>query len=172
MPDFLFNISLGAIQVLKSAMVYLGLLLFMLLSLVDIPLIATGEVRQGILLIGLYFWTIYRPYLIPAPVIFMMGLFLDLLSGGPIGLNAFSFMLLSMIVRSQRRFLLGQSWQMVWAGFFLAVAAIQGLQTLVFAATLSRMPELIPYLANVTISALFYPLVHPVLVALNKSLND
>ncbi|HNQ91434.1 MAG TPA: rod shape-determining protein MreD [Alphaproteobacteria bacterium] len=170
--DFFFNLSLGTIQLLKSAVVYLGLLFFLLLSLVDIPMISSGEIRQGFLLIGMYFWTIYRPHILPYPVVFMMGLLLDILSGGLIGLNALCFMVLTMIVRSQRRFLLGQSWQMVWAGFFVAVIVVQSFQTAVYAATSAVMPVFWPYAANIVLTGLFYPLFHPVLMALNRFLND
>lgn len=170
--DFLFNLSLGAMQLLKAASVYLGLVLFLLLSLVDIPVISSGEIRQGFLLIGMYFWTIYRPHILPYPVVFMTGLFLDILSGGLIGLNAFCFMVLTIVVRGQRRFLLGQSWQMVWAGFFVAVIVIQSFQTVVYATSSATMPVFWPYAANIVLTGMFYPLFHPLLMALNRFLNE
>jgi len=172
MPDFLFNLSLGAMQFLKSALVYGGLILFLLLSLVDIPLIESGEIRQGFLIIGLYFWLIYRPQLLPYPVVFGTGFLLDLLSGGLMGLNAFCFMVLALIIRSQRRFLLGQSWQMVWAGFFGAVFVIQSFQTLAYAASNTALPPMTPYIANIILTGLLYPLFHPILMALNRFLNE
>ena len=170
--DFMFNLSLGLRHLLKLSLIYLGLVFFLLLSLVEIPITASGEIRQGFLLIGLYFWTIYRPHLLPYPLVFLTGLFLDILSGGLIGLNAFSFMVLAIIVRGQRRFLLGQSWQMVWAGFCVAVLVIQSFQAVVYAVSTAALPVWGVMLANMVLTGLFYPLFHPLLMLFNKFLND
>lgn len=124
MPDFFFNISLGTMSLLKRGAVYLFLVFLMLLALIDIPWVTTGEIRQGFLVAGLYFWSIYRPTLLPYIVVFLFGITLDFLSGGLLGLNTICFIVLVMIVRSQNRFLLGQSWQMIWAGFMVAIIAI------------------------------------------------
>lgn len=73
-------------------------------------------------LIAVYYWSIYRPDLLPGWAVFLLGLVQDLLSGGPVGVYALVFLLLSAAVGSQRRFLATGSFTVVWA-IFLPVAA-------------------------------------------------
>ena len=107
--SFLNSISLTLMKASKYAAVYVFLLCLLLLSLINIPSLQSGEIRQGFFLIGLYFWTIYRPNLLPYSIVFLLGIVMDVLSGGLLGLHAFCFMVLAIVVRGQRRFLLGQS---------------------------------------------------------------
>ncbi|MDD3021133.1 MAG: rod shape-determining protein MreD [Alphaproteobacteria bacterium] len=172
MPGLFYGLSLTLMQASKFGLVYLMLIVLMFLSMIDIPMFQAGEIRQGFLLIGLYFWTIYRPHLLPYPVIFLLGIFTDLLSGALLGLHAFCFMVLAIIIRGQRRYLLGQSWQMVWAGFFVAVTITQGFQALAYAITSSALPQLWPLSANIILASLFYPLFHPLFMSYNHYLNE
>ncbi|HRK97123.1 MAG TPA: rod shape-determining protein MreD [Alphaproteobacteria bacterium] len=172
MSGLFYGLSLTLIQASKFALVYAVLLILLFLSMIDISLFQSGEIRQGFLLIGLYFWTVYRPHLLPYPVVFLIGILMDLMSGGLLGLHAFCFMVLSIIIRGQRRFLLGQSWQMVWAGFFVAVTITQSFQALAYAITSPNLPSLWPLVTNIFLAALFYPVLHPVFMAYNRFLNE
>jgi len=172
MSGLLNSVSFSVMQASKYGAVYAMLVFLLLLSLVNIPVLQSGEIRQGFFLIGLYFWTTYRPNLLPYPVVFFFGLVMDLISGGLIGLHAFCFMVLAIIVRGQRRFLLGQSWQMVWAGFFLAVALTQTFQAMAYAIPSSQLPDLKHLTANIVLAGLLYPLFHPIFMAYNRYLSE
>lgn len=172
MSDFFYNISLGTMNLLKRGAVYAFLVFLMLLSLIDLPWITTGEIRQGLLVSGLYFWSIYRPTLLPYSVVFAFGITLDLITGGLLGLNTICFITLVMIVRHQSRFLLGQSWQMIWAGFMVAIISIQAFQTLVYGTMFSAFPPFWQFAANISIAGLFYPLLHPLFMAQNRALDE
>ncbi len=74
-------------------------------------------------LVAVYYWSIYRPDLMPGWAVFLLGLIQDLLSGGPIGVYALVFLLMSTAVGAQRRFLGTGSFAFVWA-IFLPVAGV------------------------------------------------
>lgn len=74
-------------------------------------------------LAGLYYWTIYRPDLVPPVAIFLCGVVLDLLSGAPLGVAALVFLLSRVIVLPQRRFFVDRLFPFVWGGFTLLAAA-------------------------------------------------
>ena len=157
---------------LKLVGLYAVLFLLILLNLVKFPLLGNDGGKLSFLLIGIYFWTIYRPTLLPYPVIFGAGLLLDLLSGGLVGLNALGFMIVAMIVRGQRRFLLGQSWSVVWAGYCVAVTLLMGIHYLVYCMASATILSPIPLGFNLVISYLLYPLILPPMMLLNRLLYD
>lgn len=73
-------------------------------------------------LAAIYFWSVYRPTLMPVLAVFGVGLLFDLLSGGPPGLYAAVFMAVRLVTVSQRRFFVGKPFLMVWWGFMMITA--------------------------------------------------
>ena len=158
----------GGIRVVS---IYLFLLLLFLLNLANIPLLGSGEVRPAFLLIGIYFWTITKPSLLPIPVIFLIGLAFDIISASVVGLHTFAFMLIVMLVRSQRRFLLGQTWPVLWVGFVAAALILGFVQMLVYVLDSGAMPSFFLMLAGTLVSALAYPVLTPLMIGLNRFLT-
>ena len=156
---------------LRVVAIYAFLLLLFLLSLANIPLFGSGAVRPAFLLIGLYFWTITRPGLLPVPIVFMVGLFYDIVSASVIGTHTFAFMLIVMLVRSQRRFLLGQTWAVLWVGFVAAAIILGAVEMLVYTLSSGSLPSVFLFLAGVLVSALAYPLMTPLMFGLNQFLS-
>ena len=72
---------------------------------------------------GLYYWTIYRPDLLPPAAVFLCGVVLDLLSGAPLGVSALVFLFTRAVVLPQRRFFVDRLFPFVWGGFTLLAAA-------------------------------------------------
>lgn len=158
----------GGIRVLA---VYLFLTLLFFLNLAKIPLFGSGIVSPAFLLIGIYFWTITKPALLPLPVVFFIGLMFDIISDSIVGLHTFAFMLICVLVRSQRRYLLGQPWPVLWAGFAIAVLILMVVQVIVFTINSGTMPSLWLIIANVIVSGLTYPIMTPLMNALNRFLT-
>ncbi len=166
------NHGIDGFYFLKLLGIYVSLFILLILNLVDMPFMEQDTGRLSLLLIGIYFWTIYRPSLLPYPVVFAAGLTLDFLSGGLVGLYALCFMAMVMIVRSQRRFLLGQSWPVIWAGFCVAVLVVTALQIVAYGLSSWSFPPFIPIIFNLLISFCLYPLILPVMMLLNRLLSD
>lgn len=161
-----------AVHFLKISFIYCLLFLMLILNLVNMPFLGDDGARLSFLLVGVYFWLIFRPALIPYPLLFMSGLLLDFLSGGLVGLYALCFMVLGIIVRNQRRYLLGQSWSVVWAGFCVATVIITVIQFLAYSLAHFDFPNILPLGFGLAISCLLYPLLLPLMMFLNRLLND
>lgn len=162
------NAAFSGLHFFKAASIYAFLFVLFLLNLVDLPLLGPMTGRQAVILIGLYFFIIFRPRIMPYWLIFVIGLALDLISGGIVGLNALCFMLLAITLRGQRRFLLGQTWQVLWAGFCVATALIICFQSLAYGLISMQFFSVAPVALNIIISSFLYPLLLPVMIALNR----
>lgn len=93
-----------------------------LLSFVPLGSIVGLQVAPLYALIVVYFWSLHQPDILPPYAIFVIGLFYDLLSFGPIGLWAVTFLVTYGFVQSQRMVLLGRPFVMVWFGFVITAA--------------------------------------------------
>ena len=156
---------------IRALSVYLFIVLLFCLNLASIPLLGSGIVRPAFLLIGIYFWTIARPMLLPMPLVFLLGLLFDVVSASVVGLHTFAFTIICLLVRSQRRYLLGQPWPVLWAGFAIAALILGVIQMLVFMLESGVFPSLWLLLANVLVSSLAYPLMTPLMNLINRFLT-
>ena len=68
-------------------------LTFVLLVINAVPMQIPGFAQVAPLLpmIGIYFWAVYRPDLMPAAAVFLIGILHDFLSGLPVGVSALTF---------------------------------------------------------------------------------
>lgn len=103
-----------------------------ILNIVALPHPFTGLIQIPFVLIALYYWSIYRPTLFPAFLAFAAGLFLDIIGGGPLGVNALIFYAFYWVVADQRGFLLGQSFWVIWFGFGILNACVVLIKWFVF----------------------------------------
>ncbi|MEE8393902.1 MAG: rod shape-determining protein MreD [Rhodospirillales bacterium] len=103
-----------------------GLTLTLVLASI-LPLHIPGYARvvPALPLIAVYFWAVYRPNLLPAYAVFLIGLLHDSLSGTPIGMNAVILLVVYGAVISQRRFLVGKPFVIVWMGFVLVAGGAE-----------------------------------------------
>lgn len=90
-----------------------------LLGAVPLHVPGFASVTPLLPMIGIYYWAIYRPDLMPVAAVFVIGLLYDALSGTPMGVSAAIFVIVHGIIDSQRRFFAGKSFMIVWLGFLL-----------------------------------------------------
>ena len=95
-------------------------LVLVVVSVVPLHIPGFARVAPLLPLIAVYHWAIYRPALLPAFAVFVIGLLQDTLTGMPIGVNALVFLGVYGVVLSQRRFFAGKSFAVVAAGAALS----------------------------------------------------
>ncbi len=94
-------------------------LLLIVLGVLPIHVPSYSQVAPVLAIMSVYHWAVYRPQLLPAPAVFLLGLTQDLLSGAPVGLHALIMLTVYGTVVWQRRFLVGKSFAIYWFGFAL-----------------------------------------------------
>ena len=107
----------------RAATPSLVALALIVLGVVPLRLPEFAAITPSFTLMAVYYWTMYRAELMPAAAVFGIGLFQDLLSGGPLGVNAFVLLLVHGAVMTQRRVLMRRPFALGWIGFaFIALA--------------------------------------------------
>jgi len=117
-PGFWNRMDLLARQ-LTPAILALALVI---LNVVPLHIPGFSRVAPLLPLMAVYHWAIFRPRLLPAYAVFLIGLLQDILTGAPIGVNAFVFLVAYGAVLSQKRFFIGKSFFILWLGFALIAA--------------------------------------------------
>ncbi|HEY8189244.1 MAG TPA: rod shape-determining protein MreD, partial [Micavibrio sp.] len=130
-----------------------------LLSVAALPVPHAGPVKPAFILMAVYYWSIFRPTLMPPSLCFFTGLLLDIISGLPLGVNAIIFTLVQWIVRDQRRFLMAQAYVTTWAVFILVALGATFLQWGLYGLIRLRWSPVAPVLISVGATTLLFPVV-------------
>ena len=146
------------------------LLVLILLSAIPFRVAHLGEVRPAFMLMAVYYWTILRP--VPPLAVFALGLVLDLLSAYPFGMNALVLVTVQALTGGQRKFLLGQSFLVIWAGFALVALGAGAVQWVLFCLFNLALVSAKSLLISVILSAVLFPLAALPLAAVHKALAD
>jgi rod shape-determining protein MreD len=129
---------------------------FLSLLLMALPLPLAWGVMPHVALLFVALWASIQPRLMPAWAAFLLGLFADLLFGGPIGIWAFLFAATVVGVRlieaSTERHTLLFDW--VLAGLLALLAHLLAWQLLGF---MGSSAPLTPFLAQAALTTLAYP---------------
>lgn len=91
-----------------------------------LPDIMPSVPRLGALwpLIGITYWTLARPRGLKTPSLFALGLLMDIVSFVPLGVHAFLFVMMQILLNRQRRFLMGQSFWVLWTAYALLLLTV------------------------------------------------
>lgn len=107
-------------------------------------------------LMAVYFWGLLRPDLMPPWAAFLVGICEDVLSGGPPGVWAASFVISYAFVDRQRDSLAGLAGYGAILGFAAAMLVAAGSAFAITALYYWRLPPIAPVVAAVGINVLWY----------------
>lgn len=113
----------------------------------------------------IFFWTIFKPELLPLFTLLGVGVVSDSIQGLPLGFHSLLFLCSSIILLSQRSFLYHQSFPLIWAVFGLSLIFYKILEQLI----LRSFMEFPFSLYNLGWSILFTVLLYPLCAKLSYS---
>lgn len=130
-----------------------------LVMLGALPLHVPGwaAVAPALALMAVYYWSIFRPDLLPAPAVAAVGLFQDILSGAPLGVNTLALLLVHGLVSAQRRFFLGKSFLVMWWGFMMIAAGVAAGTWLLVCALEGALLDPVPLLFRMGLTLALFP---------------
>ncbi len=108
--------------VARSISPFFVTLLLVLVGLVPLHVSDFSPIIPALTLIGVFFWSVHRPDLMPIWAVFVLGFVQDLLAGGVIGPGIIGLLIAHALVVWQDRFFLAASFAVVWCAFMLVAA--------------------------------------------------
>ncbi|MGN7437974.1 MAG: hypothetical protein ACTHOO_04950 [Alcanivorax sp.] len=157
---------------IRLSAVYVLLFLFFILNIISISTPVAMAMDIPFIVMVFYYWSIYRPTLIPPVLVFIIGICYDLLSGWPVGLNALILLTLRHNVSSQRLFMTGQQFIVVWLGYTFVSAVALFLQWGCFGLLRLNWSAVEPILTSWTFGVFLFPVVSVILHLSHKMLPE
>jgi len=144
---------------IRLCVVYVLMLVLFALNTISLSFPLTGSVEMPLVIMAIYYWSVYRPTIVPLWFVFAAGILLDLLSGLPVGLNAFIFITIRLLILDQRLFLTGQHFLTVWLGFIGVCAAAMSVQWILFGLIHWHWTPFQPMLVMIVLGIFLFPVV-------------
>jgi rod shape-determining protein MreD len=119
-------------------------------------------------LVAIFLWTMYRPDLLPPLAVLALGLIMDLLVDGPMGVSALSFLTAYTIVVSQRLYWLTLPRGGVLVGFIIVMLSCGAVAWLAICFAYGRFVSPVPVLLEGLMSVLVFPLMRQVFEPLQR----
>lgn len=143
--------------------------MLVLLGLVPLPIPDYQPVAPLLAAAAVFYWTIHRPDLMRPGPAFAIGLLQDLLTGGPLGVNALLLVLLHAAVLNQRRVLLASTFSLMWFGFVLVMMGVACIQWLAFSALNATLLPFGPALFEALLTVALFPPVAWILIRVHRA---
>ncbi len=143
----------------RASIAYALMALFFILSISAMPHPLGVLTKIPFIIIIIYYWSIYRPTLVPPILVFAAGLLFDLLSAAPLGLNAILLLAAHWIIADQRRFFMGQPFIVIWLAFGVLNTSIILIQWLVFGVVQTGLSPILMVASDAVLGFLAYPFV-------------
>ncbi|MCD6034762.1 MAG: mreD [Rickettsiales bacterium] len=123
-------------------------------------------------IIVIYYWTIYRPDMMPHWFVFLLGVLQDIFLGFPIGISAFINLIFWMVLITQRRLFMKEPFVIIWVVFLVfsfGVALLKWAVMMVFMQEFV-VPDIVALQWLLTVA--LYPLIHGISNILYTLLPD
>ncbi len=140
------------------------------LLVIGLPLGLPGqaELRPAYAMACVFFWSLYRPSSLPAPIVALTGLLLDLLGISPLGLWAVLLLVLQGATLASRRRLVPQFFLLNWLVFCAFAASASALAWAIQSILgLGLLPAL-PAVAQAFAAAGLYPAIAAVFIRAHR----
>ena len=133
-------------------------ILLIMISLLPVRPPDAAPLVPSLALIAVFFWTIYRPDLMPEWAVFLIGLFQDLMGGGLVGIGILSLLIVQQIVKTQRRTCINAPFFLVWSIFALVVLGAEAVVWILTCGLHLRLISPMPGIFEGLLTLAFYPL--------------
>ncbi|HTW71197.1 MAG TPA: rod shape-determining protein MreD [Acetobacteraceae bacterium] len=146
--------------------------LLMLLTQAPFGVVDQTTLLPTVALISVWFWSVYRPGAMSPPVVFGIGLLLDLLDWLPFGTGVVTLLLVHGLALRWRRFLGRQGFILVWMAFAAIAAGAAALEWLAMAVLTWRLVPLGPAIFQAALSVALYPALAIIFARAHRSIAN
>jgi rod shape-determining protein MreD len=147
-------------------------ILLMLLSVAHFRLWNQAALLPTVSVTCVWFWSLYRPAGMAPPIVFLIGLLLDLLGYLPLGVGAVTMLATHGVAQRLRRFLSGQGFAVVWMIFTAVACGVAAMNWALVSLLTLRLEPAGPVLFEAGLAAAMYPVVAIPLTLAHRSIAD
>ncbi len=131
--------------------------LLLLVSMTPVRSPYLAPVIPSIALIAVYYWSVFRPDLMPSGAVFLIGLLHDLIGVAPLGSGVLALLMVHAAVGAQRKFFATAGFGLLWLAFAVLASAAQLLIWLLSCLLIGRLVDLSPAILQVAVTLAIYP---------------
>lgn len=138
---------------------FLTILLLMIIMVLPYNLALISDIMPFLTLIGVYYWSVFKPELLPIWIVFTLGIIQDILIGSPFGMMSLLLVIVQQFIFFQGRRFLERDFIFNWVVFVMLVTGF-GIASWAIASLYFR--EVLEYWAvvgQVLLTMAFYPVI-------------
>jgi rod shape-determining protein MreD len=111
-------------QIFLESVPVLTIIALLLVALIPVRLPSAWAPGGLLPLFGLFYWILVQPRLMKLWAVFLLGLLCDLALNMPLGCYSLTFVIMHTVLITQRRFLIGQGFWLIWPAFSVCVILV------------------------------------------------
>ena len=157
--------------VLRFCVPQLLTFVFFILPIIPINTSIFSSLTPALLLIPIYYWSIFRPNVCPPALVFVYGLAIDIISGGLLGFYAILYLSVQTFVKFQRQLLIKQSFFTIWGGFALLSLIFVFVENLVMFLLKDFLFMPMQLLLSLIVPICLYPIFSPLLILSHRLIS-
>lgn len=146
--------------------------LLLLVASAPLGLPGQAELQASVAVIGVYFWSLFRPDSMPPTVVFLLGLLTDLLCYAPPGVGVLTLLLVHGLAVRWARALLRRGFLMIWIAFLAFGFGAAALEWALTSLLTFRVLPPGPGLFQAVVGFGLYPLLAVPLARANQTLAE
>lgn len=138
---------------------FLTILMLIILMVLPYNLPLISDIMPFLTLIGVYYWSVFKPEYLPIWVVFILGVLQDILMGSPLGLMPFLLIIVQQFIFFQGRQFLERDFIFNW---FVFVILVIGFSSLSWGITSLYFRALLDYwdiIGQILMTIAFYPVI-------------
>jgi rod shape-determining protein MreD len=147
-------------------------ILLMLLTEAPFGIADQTWLLPAVALASVWFWSLFRPGAMSPPVVFAIGLLLDLLDWLPVGTGVLTLLIVHGMAQRWRRMLVQHGFALVWLAFTVIAAGAAALEWLATAILTWRLVPLDAMAFQAVLSAALYPALAILLTRAHRSIAN
>lgn len=146
--------------------------MLMLLAAAPLGLPDQAMLLPSVTLACVFFWSLFRPESMTAPMVFAIGLLLDLLGYMPMGLGELMLLSVHGVTVHMRRFLTRHGFMLVWLTFLVLAAAANVMVWAIASLLTVRLLPFGPAIFQAVLATALYPAVATLFARAHATVAD
>jgi rod shape-determining protein MreD len=146
--------------------------LLMLATQMPLDIAEQAALLPAVTLCCVWFWSLSRPDALPPPVVFVVGLLMDLLGYLPLGVGVFTLLAVQGVALALRRSLARRGFAWIWIVFAMVAFAASALIWLLVMLLTFRLLSPYPAVFTAVVAVAIFPVLAVPFAAAHRSIAD